>query len=164
MTAIQCARLQGYAAIIATSSLKHEEYLKSLGATHIIDRNLPPADVQAQARILAAGKPIIYVYDAIGARDEQRLSYELLEDSGAFVTVEPFSQGYIEDLVTESKPVIRVYGLFDAPGNYKLGSEVCSRLPEWLATGVIKVCLVAYSSLHASPRTLISFNHVSRIG
>ena len=84
MTAIQCARLQGYAAIIATSSLKHEEYLKSLGATHIVDRNLPPADIQVQARKLAAGKPITYVYDAIGARDEQRLSYELLEDGGAF--------------------------------------------------------------------------------
>ncbi|TBU40037.1 GroES-like protein [Dichomitus squalens] len=135
--AIQCARMQGYAAIIATSSLKHQEFLKSLGATHIIDRNLPPGEIQAQVRTFAAGKPITYVYDAIGEPEEQRLSYELLADGGAFVTVQPFFHEYLEDLVTENEPVIRVYGTFDVPENYKLGSEVYSRLPEWLATGVI---------------------------
>lgn len=141
--------MQGYGAIIATSSLKHEEFLKSLGATHVIDRNLPPAEIQAHVCRFAAGKPINYVYDAIGTRDEQRLSYELLEDGGAFVTVQPFLHEYIEDLVTESKPVIRVYGVFDVPGNFKLGLEVYSRLPEWLATGVIVVRLPVYSLFRA---------------
>ncbi|TBU53919.1 GroES-like protein [Dichomitus squalens] len=135
--AIQGARLQGYAAIIATSSLKHQEFLKSLGATHIIDRNLPPGEIQAQVRTFAAGKPITYVYDAIGERDGQRLSYELLADGGAFVTVQPFFHEYLEDLVTESKPVIRALGSFELPGHGKLGLEVYSRLSEWLATGVI---------------------------
>ncbi|TBU29361.1 GroES-like protein [Dichomitus squalens] len=135
--AIQCARLQGYAAVIATSSLKHAEFLKSLGATHVIDRHLPPAEIQAQVRTSAAGKPITYVYDAIGDRDEQRLSYELLEDGGAFVTVQPIFHEYIEDLVTKKKPVTRVYGAFDVPGNFKLGLEMYSRLPGWLATSVI---------------------------
>ncbi|TBU36694.1 GroES-like protein [Dichomitus squalens] len=100
----------------------------------------------ARVRTFAAGKPITYVYDAIGERDGQRLSYELLADGGAFVTVQPFFHEYLEDLVTESKPVIRALGSFELPGHGKLGLEVYSRLSEWLATGVIVVCLPAYSS------------------
>ena len=38
---IQLAKLSGFSPIITTSSLAHADYLKSLGATYVLDRNAP---------------------------------------------------------------------------------------------------------------------------
>ena len=41
--------MNSFSPIIATSSLKHADFLKSLGATHVLDRALPaPVLVRAQ--------------------------------------------------------------------------------------------------------------------
>ena len=46
---IQFAKLSGFDYIITTTtaSAKHAEYLKSLGATHIVDRDTPIAEIPA---------------------------------------------------------------------------------------------------------------------
>ncbi|KAJ7925123.1 chaperonin 10-like protein [Mycena leptocephala] len=38
--ALQLARLSGFSTIITTASLKHESFLKSLGATHVIEESI----------------------------------------------------------------------------------------------------------------------------
>ena len=45
---IQLAKLSGFSPIITTASLKNTDFLKSLGATHVIDRNADlPSSVKA---------------------------------------------------------------------------------------------------------------------
>ena len=76
--------------IITTASPKHTASLKSLGATHIVDRTLSPAEITAALPALTGGKPIEYAYDSFGRdRDAQRLGFEVLAPGGAFVTVNP---------------------------------------------------------------------------
>ncbi|EJF58875.1 GroES-like protein, partial [Dichomitus squalens LYAD-421 SS1] len=85
---IQCARMQGFAPIIATSSPRNAAFLKSLGATDVLDRSLPPSDIKSALSSLAGGKPIEYVYDAWGRDGESaRVGYSVLARGGAFATV-----------------------------------------------------------------------------
>ncbi|KAJ3535225.1 hypothetical protein NMY22_g6580 [Coprinellus aureogranulatus] len=47
---IQLARLSGFTYIIATASLHNRDYLKSLGATHVIDRHISPDALPAELK------------------------------------------------------------------------------------------------------------------
>ena len=51
---IQLARIAGFSPIITTASAQHAEYLKSLGATHVFDRNVDVKTIQA-----ASSSPIV---------------------------------------------------------------------------------------------------------
>ena len=42
---IQFAKLSGFSPIITTASKHNETYLKSLGATHVIDRSIPLSEL-----------------------------------------------------------------------------------------------------------------------
>ena len=58
LTAIQMAKLQGFSPILTTSSPRHEAFLRTLGATHVIDRNLSTDNILAEIKKLAGEKPI----------------------------------------------------------------------------------------------------------
>ena len=95
--------MNGFSPIVATSSPKHTEYLKSLGATHVIDRSLPSDDIKSALPSLTGGKPIHLVFDSWGReREAQRLGYSVLSPGGAFVHVNPFSPDWINDLIAEN--------------------------------------------------------------
>ncbi|PIL26338.1 hypothetical protein GSI_12094 [Ganoderma sinense ZZ0214-1] len=142
--AIQCARMQGFSPIITTASPKHTAFLQSLGATHVVDRALSPAEITAALPALTGGKPIQYVHDSFGRdRDAQRLGFTALAPGGAFVTVNPRNPEFIADLEVESekkgegKRVARAFGSYEIPGNGKLGDEMFGRLTGWLEAGVL---------------------------
>ena len=147
---IQAARLNGFSPIIATSSARHSDWLKSLGATHVLDRSLPPSEIKDKLSSLTAGKPIEFVYDAWGRdRESARLGYTVLAPGGAFATVIPQELTDLKDLVEESekkgegKRVAQAWASF-WPGNEELGDEIYKRLPGWLETGAIVVSGVLY--------------------
>ncbi|RDX56945.1 GroES-like protein [Lentinus brumalis] len=138
--AIQLAKLQGFSPIITTSSLKHTDYLKSLGATHVLDRSLPPAKLLAQLPELTAGQPIVYAYDAISAAETQHLAYDALAPGGGLVVTHPFSVEILaerEERDGGSKKVARPYASLQWPGNVRLGEELYARLTEWLEKGIV---------------------------
>ncbi|TFK79450.1 NAD(P)-binding protein, partial [Polyporus arcularius HHB13444] len=137
--AIQLAKLQGFSPIITTSSLKHTDYLKSLGATHVLDRSLPPADILAQLPMLTAGEPIVYAYDAISAAETQCLAYNALASGGGLVVTRPRSAALAEREERDcgSKKVAGPYASLQWPGNVRLGEELYARLTEWLEKGII---------------------------
>ncbi|RPD59725.1 GroES-like protein [Lentinus tigrinus ALCF2SS1-6] len=91
--AIQMAKLQGFSPIIATSSLKHADWLKSLGATHVLDRSMTSTAILAELPKLTGGKPIVFAYDAISEADTQNLAYDALAAGGSMVVTLPMS-GY----------------------------------------------------------------------
>ena len=137
--------MQGFSPIIATSSLKHAGYLTSIGATHVLDRSLPSADVLAELPMLTAGQPVVYAFDAISAPETQHLAYDALAAGGAMVTTHPFSGAILADKEQRdggSKKVARPYASVQRPGNVKLGVELYARLTEWLEKGLLVVSIV----------------------
>ena len=134
--------MQGFSPIITTASPKNSALLKALGATHVLDRALSPDALRAAL----PATPITYVYDAFGrGRDAQRLGYSVLASGGAFVSVIPFDDGTLTDLVEESerkgegKRIARTRASYTFSGNGELGVEIFKRLTGWLESGVIVV-------------------------
>lgn len=85
--AIQFARLSGFDRIIAGSSASHAEFLKSLGATVVLDRSKATAEDYFEA---AKGLGFDFVFDSISVKDTQILGTEILRLSGGgtLVTVQ----------------------------------------------------------------------------
>ncbi|KAG8682132.1 hypothetical protein FRC09_016991, partial [Ceratobasidium sp. 395] len=71
--AIQLARIAGFSPIVATASEKHTEYLQSLGATRILDRNSDVKTLQS-----AFVEPVSFVLDAISLPETQSVAFEVL--------------------------------------------------------------------------------------
>jgi len=127
---IQLAKYSGFYPIITTSSLKHADDLKSLGATHVIDRN---ASVVTEVRKLT-DKPILIVYDAISSADTQQAGTDVLATGGKLVTVLPPS------VKVEGKEIIAVFGsvsVYPELLTSLYGKDVFG----FLELGVLKVCL-----------------------
>lgn len=77
--AIQFARLSGFERIITNASPAHHEFLKSLGAHIVLDRQ---ASTAADFKAASGDLPLQYVYDAISSNDTQSLGVEIASASG----------------------------------------------------------------------------------
>ncbi|KAF8588740.1 GroES-like protein [Ramaria rubella] len=84
LVAIQLARLSGFSPIVTTASLHNADLVKSLGATHVIDRK---ADVVAEAKKILTPLPDI-VYDAV-SEDTQEQAWNILASNGTLLLVQP---------------------------------------------------------------------------
>ncbi|CAE7159747.1 unnamed protein product [Rhizoctonia solani] len=70
---VQLARIAGFSPIVTTASDQHANLLKSLGATHIFDRNADAKSIQS-----AFPTPVSLVLDAISVEATQSLAYDIL--------------------------------------------------------------------------------------
>ena len=84
--AIQLLKLSGFDPIITTASLKNADFLKTIGATHVLDRLLSPGVLYAEIRKITPG-PLKTIYDAVGVADTQNVGYDLLAPGGTLATV-----------------------------------------------------------------------------
>ena len=134
--AIQFARLSGFSPIITTASLHNTTFLKSLGATHVLDRKLPSATLKAEAEKHAEGKSFEVVYDVISEEDTLALGYALTAPGGDFVVVLPTPIKDRDDAVTGK----RVHMAHGTAENHAVGESLIGALPILLETGAIKVC------------------------
>ena len=141
-TAIQLAKMQGFSPIITTSSLKHADYLKSLGATDVIDRFLSLEAIAAELPKITGGQSIVYVYDTVADDTTENLAYDVLAPGGGLVVADFHSQAILEEKVKRdgsAKKVAYPFASLQSPGNKELGVELFARLEEWLRTGTIVV-------------------------
>ncbi|KAH9921196.1 GroES-like protein [Epithele typhae] len=136
--AIQVAKLAGFSPIITTASPRNRELLRSLGATHVLDRALPDAAVLAELPRLTSGRPIPLVYDAISLPETQTLAYRALADGGGLVVVLPSEIPDGLRKAGDGKTVAASYGSPYLAEHRAFGEEVYAWLGEWLETGVIK--------------------------
>ncbi|EKM58622.1 uncharacterized protein PHACADRAFT_207433 [Phanerochaete carnosa HHB-10118-sp] len=83
---IEFAEISGFSPIITTASLSNEEYIKSLGAMHVIDRTLTLSELPAHIMQIT-NKPVKYGYDAIAVPDTQNALYDVVAPSGQLVVV-----------------------------------------------------------------------------
>ena len=133
--AIQFARLSGFSPIISTASLRNTDLLKSLGATHIIDRNIPASTFASEiARITT--KPIPLVFDTVAAPDTQQLGYDALAEGGHIILVLPSS---IKEIPGSTRKVVGVLGNVQVPANRAIGRAWAQNLPALLEAGDIVV-------------------------
>ena len=136
--AIQLARLSGFSPIITTVSPHNNELVRSLGATHPLDRNLPVSTVTDSIKNITS-KPFIVIYDAFGGSAElQNIAYDLLAPGGKLVTV--LSSKVDADKITPDKEVISTFGTVHAENNRELGKSLYGNLTELLASGDLVVC------------------------
>ena len=134
-SAIQLAKLSGFSPIITTSSLHHADYLKTLGATHVVDRKVSGADLASEVNAITQNVPIKYVVDSISTSDTQQSGYDLLASGGKLVIFLP-----IAVKKTDDKEVFHVLGTSAHPANAKLLESLYhDNLERLLREGDIKV-------------------------
>ncbi|KAJ7455103.1 chaperonin 10-like protein [Mycena latifolia] len=136
--AIQLLRLAGFSPIITYASSRHEAHLKSLGATHVLDRaRVPLTSSSLRSAIEEAtgahigGLPI--VFDAVCSAEAQNAGYELLAPGGTLITL-------LDVAVTkqeEGKRVLHVLGTVHPPDQRAFGRTLVQALPKLVADGRI---------------------------
>ncbi|KAJ6477864.1 chaperonin 10-like protein [Mycena vitilis] len=138
--ALQLARLSGFFPIITTASLKNESLLKSLGATHIIDRSLPDADVVKSISTLAPALSV--VFDSISTQDTLGLGFAILKDSKKYSsgkkTLVQIILTPMPEAASEGIDVYMGWASSAWPQNNALSRELYAQLEELLADGMIK--------------------------
>ncbi|KAI0351756.1 GroES-like protein [Trametes cingulata] len=134
---IQVAKLSGFSPIITTASPHNEVLLKSLGATHVIDRGLSPEAILLELPKLTGGKPLDLVYDAVSLPETQSLGYDALAPGGTLLLVLPDAIPSEKKTGKDTKRVMTVLGNFYLPENRTLGAELYKRLTAWLEEGVV---------------------------
>ncbi|GJJ11937.1 hypothetical protein Clacol_006175 [Clathrus columnatus] len=128
--AIQLAKLSGFNPIVTTASLHNTELLKSLGATHVIDRK---ADVVAEASKIFSEPPKI-IYDAISLAPTQTAAWKILAKDGSLILVLPPTEGIKAG--DDGKRLAHVYG--NVFTQRKLGVSMYPNLTEYFASGKLK--------------------------
>ena len=91
--------MNAFSPIIATSSLKHTAFLKSLGATHVLDQVLSLETILAEVAEITKGMPLEYAYDSVSDKSTQCMVYEALASGGGLVSVFPNSEVLLTDRV-----------------------------------------------------------------
>ncbi|EKM58608.1 uncharacterized protein PHACADRAFT_253070 [Phanerochaete carnosa HHB-10118-sp] len=149
---IQFAKLSGFSPIIVTASKQNEAYLKSLGATHVIDRNIPLADLPASVKAVTK-KPIKVSYDAISEPETQNATYDVLAPGGGghcYVLPEAIDK----DKIKSDKEITRPYGNVHAPSTRDIGRSLYAKLTGLIEAGDIKVWSYVHVVLTGTNLTL----------
>ncbi|KAJ7442715.1 chaperonin 10-like protein [Mycena galericulata] len=129
-SSIQILRTLGYTTIITYASGKHTDYLKSLGATHVIDRKaVSTADVPAAVKKITSA-PIKIVYDVISEAETRDACFAILATGGIAIAILPG-----DDKDVDGKKFIFVLGSTHV--HREFGILMWKTLPKHVADGVI---------------------------
>lgn len=133
--AIQFAKLSGFSPIITTASLKNADFLKSLGATHVVDRN---AELASSVKAITS-EPLKYVFDAIGLKQTQEAAYELVAPGGTLLVV--LDVEIDEAKRDKSKRTARIWGTSHDPRQNAVAVSFYKNFTKLLESGDIKVSM-----------------------
>ncbi|RPD78285.1 GroES-like protein [Lentinus tigrinus ALCF2SS1-7] len=135
---IQMAKLSGFSPIITTASLRNTPLLSSLGASHVLDRNLSPTALMSKLGDITGGTAISFVYDAISLPDTQLLAYTALSSGGTLVLTFPKELPAEPEKASDRKTIVEVFGSLYIPPNRDIAVAMCQKLGGWLESGVLK--------------------------
>ncbi|KAF9068405.1 chaperonin 10-like protein [Rhodocollybia butyracea] len=130
--AIQIFKYLGYSTIIAYASARHTDFLKSLGATHIIGRGETPIEMVAETVKKIALTPLKISYNALGDADSRSACFDSIVEGGQVV-----------DVVSEfkdagnGKRVVTIMGSAHLPQNREFGRIMWKNVPGLVQDGVI---------------------------
>ncbi|KII89452.1 hypothetical protein PLICRDRAFT_175628 [Plicaturopsis crispa FD-325 SS-3] len=131
---IQLAKLSGFSSIVATASPANTSLLTSLGATHVVDRSLPAADIVASVQKVAGG-PVDVAFDSISLPETISTAYDAVKSSGILVLTLPST---VKETEGKNVYVVKPSGNVHLPPNRKLGASLYARLTALLGEGLIK--------------------------
>jgi len=131
---IQMAKLAGFSPIITTSSLKHSEFLKSLGANHVLDRSLTTPQLVSEIAGVTS-KPIQYIYDTISAAETQKTGVDILAPGGNLILTLPTDQSVAD---VKDKTIVNAVGIHNLPQHREVLPEMYKHLYEWLEQGALR--------------------------
>ncbi|KAJ3510245.1 hypothetical protein NMY22_g16030 [Coprinellus aureogranulatus] len=118
--ALQLFKLAGYTKVVAAASKRHEEYLKSLGASHVVDYNSPSF---AKDVVSAAEGKVELVMDCISLPSTFALIKQVIKPGGKLAFLAPFKAGSTKMIGAEGEPV------YEAPDEVKEGFPEAQHLP-----------------------------------
>ena len=133
---IQFAKLSGFSPIITTASKQNEVFLKSIGATHVVDRSIPLSDLDAAVKAITV-KPFKVAYDAVSSAETQNAVYDILAPSGKLEIV--LGNAVDEGKITSNKEIKHISANVHLPQHRELGKSLYARLTGLLETGEIMV-------------------------
>ena len=142
--AIQLAKLSGFSPIITTASAQHVTYLKSFGATHVLDREAVPLSSLAIEIQKITPQPVKIVYYSISDAETQNAAYKILAPGGQLILVWPFCVDEVNR--TSDKEVVEVFGSVHTPQNRAAGIALYKNLTALLRDGDIKVRRLQFQS------------------
>ncbi|KAF7789619.1 hypothetical protein EIP86_000565 [Pleurotus ostreatoroseus] len=134
--AIQLAKMSGFSPIITTASLKNAELLKSLGATHVIDRNLSAPEFTSVVHAITKDQ-IDVIFEGASSDELQVAAYELLASGGVYAGCRGGS-GIPEAQRTPDKPVTFVFGSPFWQDRRKLCVGLYKSIPTFFESGEFK--------------------------
>lgn len=114
--------------------MKNTEALKSLGATHVLDRNLAEDALVAEVRKITS-KPIKFAFDSISSRETQNTSYKLIASGGALL-IDNYPE--IENVVAD-KRLAHVLANGNMPATREVSASLFPKIYDLLKDGSIKV-------------------------
>jgi len=129
--ALQLLKLSGFSTIISTASLHNSQLLKSLGATHVIDRN---ADVVSEAKKILSG-PIDIIYDAVSTKETQTQALDIIAPGGQVISVLGVQ---VDQANYPDKHITEIHGNVYDPNVRALGVSLYSKVTGLLASGALK--------------------------
>ena len=142
-TAIQLLKVSGFNPIITTASPRNAAWLREIGATHVLDRNLPDDTLKAEIKKITTD-PIKVIYDTVAAPATQNVAYDLLAPGGTLALVLP--PAIQEEKKTADKKVFQVHGDCNIPPHRAFGTGLFASLYEFLKAGEIRVSVIGVSS------------------
>jgi len=137
-----------FSPIITTASLKHTEFLKSIGATHVIDRSTSASNLESEISGITQNMPIKYAVVPSPHRTRNKLPMTSLKKA---VNLLFSSTSSSKD--DEREEIFSVVGFLRDPDNIELlESLLHDNLERLLKEGAIKVsrtrkCSSVYLSL-----------------
>lgn len=134
--AIQLAKLSGFDPIVTTASLSNADWLRQLGATHVLDRGLAFDELASELGKIVL-EPLTVIYDAVASPNTQNFAYDILAPGGALAVVRPVAVS--DEKRVPEKKVNFVYANAFRPENQQLGKSLYSKLHDLLEQGAIKV-------------------------
>ncbi|KAF5387581.1 hypothetical protein D9757_006587 [Collybiopsis confluens] len=133
--AIQLLKILDFRHIITNSAEEHFDYLRSLGATDLIDRNkIPDEDLAKVVEGLAEGK-VDAVIDTAGTAATQAASLACLKNGKHLPTVNP-----LQTEVPENKSAVFIFGSTWVDYNREFGRAQWAKLEGLFKTGDLKPC------------------------
>lgn len=110
--------------------------MKSLGATHVIDRIEPISDLPTTIKGIT-DEPIRIIYDAVSRVETENVAYDILASGGKMIVLANFAVD--KSKVTPDKEILVVNGNFRGPAQRQVGIKLYATLTEFLALSEIKV-------------------------
>ena len=140
LSVIQLAKISGFSPIITTVSPRNDTLVKSIGATHTIDRKLSTEEIVAKVKAITSD-PVKVVYDAISLASTQDTAYSVLSPGGILVLV--LGPTIDKSKLDSTKKTISTFGSVYPEPNREFGRGLYGAATEYLNSGDLKVRLSA---------------------